>query len=120
MTGTSVATEEYHPWITYMWASEEARRRGDRRAGTDHLVLGLLQEPTIEALLNVSLQQARQAMESLDGPQDGQVPPIVAAVMAINIYPTSIDKVRLQRVADVMFQFGLLRSRFQIAPMIGP
>jgi ClpA/ClpB-like protein len=66
MTGTSVAAEEYHPWITYMWASEEARRRGDRRAGTDHLVLGLLQEPTIEALLDVSLQQARDAMESLD------------------------------------------------------
>lgn len=66
MTAASVATDGYHPWTTYMWASEEARRRGDRRAGTDHLVLGLLKEPTIEALLGVSLQQARDATESLD------------------------------------------------------
>ena len=66
MNEASVATEEYHPWTTYMWASEEARRRGDRRAGTDHLVLGLLREPTIEALLGVNLQQARHAMETLD------------------------------------------------------
>jgi hypothetical protein len=66
MTATSVASDRYHPWTTYMWASEEARRRGDRRAGTDHLVLGLLREPTIEALLGVSLRQARDAIESLD------------------------------------------------------
>jgi len=61
-----------------------------------------------------------QAMEGLRGPQDGEVPPIVAAVMAINIYPTAIDKVRIQRVADVMYQFGLLNSRFNVTPMIGP
>jgi hypothetical protein len=40
--------------------------------------------------------------------------------MAVNIYPTSIDQVRIQRVADVMYQFGLLRSRFNVTPMIGP
>jgi hypothetical protein len=38
----------------------------------------------------------------------------------VNIYPTSIDRVRIQRVADVMYQFGLLRSRFNVTPMIGP
>lgn len=56
----------YHPWTTYMWASEEARRRGDRRAGTDHLLLGLLEEPEIEAVLGVSLQEARDCLDSLD------------------------------------------------------
>ena len=61
-----------------------------------------------------------QAMESLKGPQNGQVPPVIAAVMAVNIYPTSIDKVRIQRVADVMYQFGLLKSMFNVSPMIGP
>jgi hypothetical protein len=49
-----------------MRASEEARRRGDRRTGTDHVLLGLLEDPSIEAVLGVSLQQARQALESLD------------------------------------------------------
>jgi hypothetical protein len=49
-----------------MWASEEARRRGDRRAGTDHLLLGLLEEPEIEAVLGVSLPEARVRLDSLD------------------------------------------------------
>ncbi|MGP8058604.1 MAG: Clp protease N-terminal domain-containing protein [Acidimicrobiales bacterium] len=49
-----------------MWASEEARRRGDRRAGTDHLLLGLLQEPEIEAVLGVSLPEARDRLGRID------------------------------------------------------
>ena len=49
-----------------------------------------------------------------------QIPPIIASVMAVNIYPTAIDKVRIQRVADVMYQFGLLKSKFNVSPMIGP
>jgi NitT/TauT family transport system substrate-binding protein len=61
-----------------------------------------------------------QAMEGLSAPQTGQIAPIVASVMAVNIYPTAIDKVRIQRVADVMYQFGLLRARFDVTPMIGP
>ena len=59
-------------------------------------------------------------MESLNGPMNGQVPPIVAAVMAVNIYPIGIDAARLQRVPDVMAQFGLLHTRFNISQMIGP
>ena len=66
MTGESVAPEVLHVWNIYMRASEEARRRGDRRTGTDHVLLALLEDPSVEALLGVSLQQARQALESLD------------------------------------------------------
>jgi ATP-dependent Clp protease ATP-binding subunit ClpA len=66
MTTESVVPEMLHPWTIYMRASEEARRRGDRRTGTDHLLLALLDEPSIEAMLGVSLQQAREALESLD------------------------------------------------------
>ena len=66
MTTESVAPEMLHAWAIYLQASEEARRRGDRRTGTDHLLLALLEDPSIEALLGVSLQQARQALESLD------------------------------------------------------
>ena len=73
-----------------------------------------------QEIADTSRTAVEQAMESLSGPQNGQVPPIVAAVMAINIYPTSIDKVRIQRVADVMYQFGLLKSKFNVSPMIGP
>jgi hypothetical protein len=56
----------YHPWSTYMAAREEARRLGDRRLGTEHLLLGLLRDPSIEASLGVSLQSARAALISLD------------------------------------------------------
>jgi ATP-dependent Clp protease ATP-binding subunit ClpA len=66
MTTESVVPEMLHGWAIYLRASEEARRRGDRRAGTDHLLLALLEDPSIEVLLGVSLQQARQALESLD------------------------------------------------------
>ena len=66
MTTGSVVPEVLHVWAIYMRASEEARRRGDRRTGTDHLLLGLLEDPSIEVVLGVSLLQARQALESLD------------------------------------------------------
>ena len=66
MTTESVVPEVLHPWTIYMRASEEARRRGDRRTGTDHLLLALLADPSIEVVLGVTLQQGRQAHESLD------------------------------------------------------
>jgi len=66
MNTESAAPEVLHVWAVYLRASEEARRRGDRRTGTDHLLLGLLEDPSTEVMLGVSLQQARQALESLD------------------------------------------------------
>jgi hypothetical protein len=66
MTTESVAPVVHHAWAIYLQASEEARRRGDRRTGTDHLLLALLEDSSIEVVLGVSLQQARQALESLD------------------------------------------------------
>jgi hypothetical protein len=66
MTTESVAPEVLRAWAICMRAGEEARRRGDRRTGTDHLLLALLEDPSIEVVLGVSLQQARQALESLD------------------------------------------------------
>jgi Clp amino terminal domain, pathogenicity island component len=66
MTTESVAPEALHAWAIYLQASEEARRRGDRRTGTDHILLALFEDPSIEVVLGVSLQQARQALESLD------------------------------------------------------
>jgi NitT/TauT family transport system substrate-binding protein len=74
-----------------------------------------------QELADTSRHSVEQAMEAINGgPMNGEIPPIVASVMAVNIYPTAIDKVRIQRVADVMFQFGLLHSRFNVTPMIGP
>jgi Clp amino terminal domain, pathogenicity island component len=66
MTTESVAPEMIHAWAIYLQAGEEARRQGDRRIGTDHLVLALLEYPSIEEVLGVSLRQARVTLESLD------------------------------------------------------
>jgi Clp amino terminal domain, pathogenicity island component len=66
MTTESATAETLHAWAVYLRASEEARRRGDRRTGTDHILLALFEEPSTEAVLGVNLQQARQALDSLD------------------------------------------------------
>ncbi|MGH3281434.1 MAG: ABC transporter substrate-binding protein [Trebonia sp.] len=61
-----------------------------------------------------------QAFESLNGPQNGQVTKEIAAVMALDTYPIGIDKTRLQRVADVMYQFGVLKKQFNVSDMVLP
>jgi len=66
VTTESVVPEMLHVWAICLRAGEEARRRGDRRAGTDHLLLALFEDPSVEVVLGVSLAQARQALESLD------------------------------------------------------
>ncbi len=66
MTTEPVAPATLHAWAIYLQASEEARRRGDRRTGTDQILLALFEDPSIEAVLGVNLQQAREALESLD------------------------------------------------------
>jgi len=66
MTTESLAPETLHAWAICLQAGEEARRRGDRRYGTDHLLLALFEDASIEAVLGVNLQQARQALASLD------------------------------------------------------
>jgi ATP-dependent Clp protease ATP-binding subunit ClpA len=54
--------------IVLVSAMEEARRRGDRRIGTDHLLLGLLHDPSSNAgeILGIDLESARAAAAELD------------------------------------------------------
>ena len=51
-------------------------------------------------------------------PGEGHVDQRTAALMALNIYPLGVDAVRLQRVADVMQQFGFLEQHFDIAELL--
>jgi NitT/TauT family transport system substrate-binding protein len=57
--------------------------------------------------------EVEAAMEALTGTK-----PIIAAVMAFNSYPIGVDKIRLQRVPDVMLQFQVLHQRFSISQML--
>ena len=60
-----------------------------------------------------SVERAMEAYRQYDN-----VGPVTAAVMTLNSYPLGIDPTRLQRVANVMFQFGLLRQKFSIQQML--
>jgi ATP-dependent Clp protease ATP-binding subunit ClpA len=60
------ASHPWNPWSTYIDAREEARRRGDRKVGTEHLVLGLLREPVLAQALGCDLETARDALEAMD------------------------------------------------------
>jgi NitT/TauT family transport system substrate-binding protein len=59
-----------------------------------------------------------KAFEDLKGGPNGQVPADIAAVMALDTYPIGIDQTRLQRVADVMYQFGLLPTPYSVSNML--
>jgi ATP-dependent Clp protease ATP-binding subunit ClpA len=52
--------------VVVMAAFEEARLRGDRRLGTEHLLLGLLHHPDAARALGVDLEGARAALDDLD------------------------------------------------------
>ena len=45
---------------------EEASRRGDRRVGTDHLLLGVLHDPQMTQILGVNLDRARAELQTMD------------------------------------------------------
>jgi NitT/TauT family transport system substrate-binding protein len=61
-----------------------------------------------------------QAFEAIKGPQNGQVQASIAAVMALDNYPIGVDATRIQRVADVMYQFGVLQTHFNVSSMLLP
>ena len=48
----------WNPWATYIAAREEARRRGDRRVGTEHLLVALLLEPDLASVLGTAVEAA--------------------------------------------------------------
>ena len=66
MTTESIAPDVLHSWTIYLRASEEARRRGDRRVGTDHVLLAVLGDPSVETALGVNVAHARETLEALD------------------------------------------------------
>lgn len=45
---------------------DEAALRGDRRVGTDHLLLGLLHDPATAELVGVDVETARSRLRALD------------------------------------------------------
>jgi NitT/TauT family transport system substrate-binding protein len=42
----------------------------------------------------------------------------IAKTVGVGVFPTSVDNTRLQRVADLMLTYGILKEKFDISPMI--
>jgi len=66
-----------------------------------------------QLLADVDRTAVEQAVKKFLG-----VPPMTAAAMAIPSFPTGVDAVRLQRIADGMRQFGLLNKPFGVSQMV--
>jgi hypothetical protein len=64
--GSRRTGDQYHPWSTYIVAREEARRRGDRRIGTELVLVALLNEPTVAEALGTDAEHARAALDAMD------------------------------------------------------
>jgi ATP-dependent Clp protease ATP-binding subunit ClpA len=83
---------------------EEAQRRGDRRVGTDHLLLGVLRDADSAALIGISVDEARATADALDrkalvaiGIDIGDFRPTVAPRSGIRTQFTSGARAALQR-----------------------
>jgi hypothetical protein len=63
---SSTAAQPFHLRTSHILAREEARRRGDRRIGTEHLLLALLREPSIAAVVGAQLEDGRAALRAID------------------------------------------------------
>ncbi len=110
MTKHSKPADAYHPWSTYIDAREEARRRGDRKVGTEHLILGLLREPVLAQALGCDLQTARDALDAMD--HDALAAVGIGA--AFNAPPIPIDE-PIKRPSRPTFK-AVLRDRLPMTP----
>jgi NitT/TauT family transport system substrate-binding protein len=70
-----------------------------------------------QEIADTSRVAVETAFEALPVGQ-GHIDNMTAAVMALNSYPLGIDATRLQRVADVMYEFGLLSRHFNVQTML--
>jgi NitT/TauT family transport system substrate-binding protein len=99
MRGYTVTKEFAQRYPRTLAAFERALQEGQEIADTDRHIAEL----------------AMEAFKSTDG-----VTQQTAAIMTFDSYPVgAIDATDIQRVADDMLQFGLLRQRFNVRQMIG-
>jgi NitT/TauT family transport system substrate-binding protein len=73
-----------------------------------------------QEIADIDRANVETAFETLPSAQDGQVSPSIAAAMALDTYPIGIDQTRIQRVSNVMYQFGLLPAKYNVSKMLLP
>jgi NitT/TauT family transport system substrate-binding protein len=73
-----------------------------------------------QEIADTNRAEVEKAFEDIKGGPNGQVPSPIAAVMALDTYPIGVGQARLQRVANVMYQFGLLTNPYNVSNMLLP
>jgi NitT/TauT family transport system substrate-binding protein len=71
-----------------------------------------------QQLADTDRTQVEQAFDSLPKSDPSYVSPQTAALISLDSYPLGVSLSRLQRVADVMLEFGFLKSRFNVSQML--
>jgi NitT/TauT family transport system substrate-binding protein len=98
--------------VTKAWAK--------RNPGTLDAFLGALRQG--QRVADTNRAEVEDAMEKL--PQPYTVPAEYAAIMTLESYPVDtapdIDLSRVQRVADAMYEFGMLSKPFSVSTMLTP
>lgn len=61
----------------------------------------------------------RKAVEKVL-PSYTKITPDVAAVINLGAYPTSLNAQRIQRVADLMLEYGYLKTKMDVKPLLVP
>jgi Clp amino terminal domain, pathogenicity island component len=101
------AVTKYNPWFAYVVAREEARRTGSRRVGTEHLFLALLRESDIAELVAVTIEQARDVLDSLDR----------SALDVLGIHPTrNAGPIPMRAIPPRLTVNVVLRDRLPMTP----
>jgi NitT/TauT family transport system substrate-binding protein len=62
---------------------------------------------------------SRKAVEQIL-PTYSKIPPQVASVMSMPVFPTALSAIRLQRAADLMLQYRLIHQHLDVATMVLP
>ena len=103
--------------VTKQWA---AKNPNDLKRFLAGLEQGQEIADTDRAAVEKAFEDIKSTVKGVPSAAFGNVPAEIAAVMTLNTYPIGIDKTRIQRVANVMQQFGLLSSHFDVSSMIMP
>lgn len=92
-----------------------------------YFALGSFARKNLDALQDFrSALQRAQAVAVQPGPveevlaHDPGMDMETASLVTIGAYPTSLNAASLQRVADLMFSFGVLENTLNVASMVGP
>jgi NitT/TauT family transport system substrate-binding protein len=128
------AIETNEPFVTEAVQQHGARELADLSSGPNQLFpisgYGVLaswarENPEAAAAL-VKALEAGNALAATNLPLLQKVmaaqlklSPAITAVMAEGTFPTKVDPVQLQRVADLMLRYGQLKHSFKVTPIIG-